>query len=76
MLRDLEHEGEHEPPPPAPPVPAAPPIVYGIPAPDWRAEEQERAQREAAESEPEPEGTREEGTPNLDRVKSWKGASR
>jgi hypothetical protein len=52
MLRQDEERGfdplDDPPPPPGPAEHVAPLIRPGIPAPDWRAEEEERAQGDTA----------------------------
>lgn len=68
----------YDPPPPPGPAEVAQPLVRpGLPPPDWRAEAEELAQREAepeASAEPSAEGELEAkptSTPNLDLVRSW-----
>jgi hypothetical protein len=59
LLREDEERGIHPladaPPPPGPPERVEPLIRIPPPLPDWRAEERERAERDAATAQVEPE---------------------
>jgi hypothetical protein len=71
--------------PPAPPGPAVriePLASPAIPPPDWREEELQRAERDAAEEQAELEApqehypakpTKKSPTPNLDKAREWLG---
>lgn len=72
------------PPPPGPPEQSEPLIRFQPPPPDWRAEQEAWARKEAAEKQAELEPpqqaypakpTRKTKTPNLDTVLRWKEGS-
>jgi hypothetical protein len=81
---DVFDHGDSSPQPPGPPEQVEPLLPVAFPAPDWRAEERERARRQPVDGEDQPESQasldsaparkqkKPKRTPLLDEVRSWR----